>query len=362
MVYTLGEKVEIVLIYGAENQCARRTAATFNERHPEKSTSHRYVLDLIAKFTETGSVSNRKRTEPRVLNQATQIEILGHFGINPRSSLRQISAATHISLGSVHKVAKLHKFHPYQMQICHELNEDDFDRRIEFCEQMTGMINNNNEILKNTCFSDECTFYLNGFVNRHNSRYWSNENPHIFTEGHTQYPEKLNVWAGILGDQVIGPLFIQGNLNGAVYLDMLENAINPLITEAVENQRDADGNLQLDEEQLYFQQDGAPPHYVLPVRQWLQNTFPGRWIGRRGAIEWPARSPDLTPLDFFLWGHLKSVVYTPQPQSIAELRQRIIEECRSIPRHVFQNVREHVEQRLYCCLATNGQHIEQLLR
>ena len=33
-------------------------------------------------------------------------------------------------------------------------------------------------------------------------------------------------------------------------------------------------------------------------------------MGRRGSHEWPARSPDLTPCDFFLWGWLKEQVYS----------------------------------------------------
>ncbi|GBL73687.1 hypothetical protein AVEN_230681-1 [Araneus ventricosus] len=37
--------------------------------------------------------------------------------------------------------------------------------------------------------------------------------------------------------------------------------------------------------------------------------YPGRWIGRGGPVLWPPRSPDLTSLDFFLWGHLKELVY-----------------------------------------------------
>ncbi|KYQ46369.1 hypothetical protein ALC60_14791, partial [Trachymyrmex zeteki] len=72
--------------------------------------------------------------------------------------------------------------------------------------------------------------------------------------------------------------------------------------------------------------------------------FPQRWIGRRGAIEWPPRSPDLTPLDFFLWGHLKSVVYKTPPENINDLRQRIVQECRAIPTNTFQNVRSEFYQ------------------
>ena len=53
--------------------------------------------------------------------------------------------------------------------------------------------------------------------------------------------------------------------------------------------------------ELFFQQDGAPPHYALKVREYFQEVFPQRWFGR-GSIEWLPRSRDLTPMDFFFWG------------------------------------------------------------
>ena len=59
--------------------------------------------------------------------------------------------------------------------------------------------------------------------------------------------------------------------------------------------------VQIHENDIYFQQDGAPPHYASEVREWLDNRFDCRWLGHRGPVEYPARSPDLTPLDFFLW-------------------------------------------------------------
>jgi hypothetical protein len=52
------------------------------------------------------------------------------------------------------------------------------------------------------------------------------------------------------------------------------------------------------------------------VRLFLNNIFPGRWIVRRGSIELPARSPNLSPLDFFLWGHLKNKIYKEKPQNL----------------------------------------------
>jgi hypothetical protein len=66
-------------------------------------------------------------------------------------------------------------------------------------------------------------------------------------------------------------------------------------------------------ERFYLQQDGAPPHYHRHVRAYLYDTLPGRWIGRRGAIGYSPRSPDLTPLLFYLWGTLKDEVYRQKP-------------------------------------------------
>jgi hypothetical protein len=51
--------------------------------------------------------------------------------------------------------------------------------------------------------------------------------------------------------------------------------------------------------------DGAPPHFSIAVREFLDNMYPARWIGWGGPIVWPRRSPDLNPVDFHLWGHEK---------------------------------------------------------
>jgi hypothetical protein len=33
----------------------------------------------------------------------------------------------------------------------------------------------------------------------------------------------------------------------------------------------------------WFQQDGAPPHFAANVRDFLNQEYPNRWIGRGGA-------------------------------------------------------------------------------
>ena len=52
---------------------------------------------------------------------------------------------------------------------------------------------------------------------------------------------------------------------------------------------------------MFFQHDGAPPHYIRHVRDYLNQSFSNRWLGRGGPVAWPPRSPDLMPLDYYLW-------------------------------------------------------------
>ncbi|GFU43671.1 putative DD41D transposase [Trichonephila clavipes] len=68
-----------------------------------------------------------------------------------------------------------------------------------------------------------------------------------------------------------------------------------------------------DIQELWFQQDGATCHTARVTIDLLKNTFGDRLISRFGPVNWPQRSCDLTPLDYFLWGYVKSLVYADTP-------------------------------------------------
>ena len=109
-----------------------------------------------------------------------------------------------------------------------------------------------------------------------------------------------------------------------------------------------------------FQQDGASPHYSNIARNYLNEHLEGKWIGRRGAIEWPARSPDLTPLDFFLWGFLKHKVYGEKILNIQHLKEvitRHIEELKTNT-DLLKEVMYSVSKRINECIDAGGLHFE----
>ncbi|GFV53609.1 uncharacterized protein TNCV_2643281 [Trichonephila clavipes] len=64
----------------------------------------------------------------------------------------------------------------------------------------------------------------------------------------------------------------------------------------------------------------------------LKDTFGDRLISRFGPVNWPPRSCDLTPLDYFLWGYVKSLVYADKPETLDHLEdniRRVIADIRS---------------------------------
>ncbi|GFW20556.1 uncharacterized protein TNCV_1047811 [Trichonephila clavipes] len=78
-----------------------------------------------------------------------------------------------------------------------------------------------------------------------------------------------------------------------------------------------------DVQELWFQQDGATCHTARATIDLLKDTFGDRLISRFGPVNWPPRSCDLTPLDYFLWGYVKSLVYADKPQTLDYLEDNI---------------------------------------
>lgn len=310
------------------------------------------VQKTVRRFENTGTISDLPRSGRPMSagNEEKSLDVVLTFTEDPHSSVRRAAQVHEISKSSIHNILKREKFHPFKVTLIHKLNEDDFDRRVEFCDDMMARIVQNPNFPSNIVFSDEATFQLDSSVNRQNCRYWAVENPHWAREAKSQYPQKLNVWAGILNNRIIGPFFIDGNLNAEKYETMLRNQIVPAIREIAGE----------DFNNTWYQQDGAAAHYARNVRTYLDTVFINRWIGRRGAIEWPARSPDLTPLDYFYWGYLKDRVFKTKPLNLDESRQRIIDESAIILTEMIENAVGAFYHRLGYCQEMNGEQFEHL--
>ena len=97
------------------------------------------------------------------------------------------------------------------------------------------------------------------------------------------------------------------------------------------------------------------------LQEILNNRFEDRWIGRSGNTKWPARSPDLTPLDFYLWGTLKQQVYYELPTTREDMQVRITRAVSAISSAEIQRAVLSTATRFQACMAANGQHFEHVL-
>ena len=99
------------------------------------------------------------------------------------------------------------------------------------------------------------------------------------------------------------------------------------------------------------------------MRDYLNESFTNRWLGRGGPVAWPPRSPDLTPLDFYLWSHMKTLVYESKVDSRAPLRDRnfaAAEHIRNHPNNIASATKSLLMRAENFIVPGEG-HFEQLL-
>jgi transposase len=343
------ERIDIVKWY-AVYQNAAEVARQFQHHYERAPPTRESILDITRKFDETGSVQDLSRSgRPRsVSTEENKQRVLAAFEENPGTSAKRASLELNLSRTSLLRMMKELGLKLYRPRLLHDLNEDDPDRRCEFAEIFLNMVADDYSFLDRIIWTDEATFKLNGCVNRHNCVYYAVDNPHIVVTQEMNAPG-VTVWTGIWSGGIIGPFFFRETVTAHSYLEKLRREIVPSITR------------KMDSTEIFYMQDGAPPHYAQSVRQFLDETFPGRWIGRRGPIEWPARSPDLTPTDFFLWGVIKDRVYATKHGNLEELKEAITVEIRSLPVELCQRACRSVSKRLQLCKDLEGKHFEHLL-
>ncbi|GFV72398.1 putative DD41D transposase [Trichonephila clavipes] len=158
---------------------------------------------------------------------------------------------------------------------------------------------------KRILFSDEAHFWMNGYVNKQNCRIWNEANPQVYVEK-PLHPEKLTVWCALWAD-------------------------------------------------------GARCHTARAAIDLLKDTFADRLISRFGSVNWPPRSWDLTLLDYFLWGYVKSLVYADKPQTLDHLEDNIQSVIADIRPQMLEKVIENWTSRLDYIRASRGRHIPEII-
>ena len=179
--------------------------------------------------------------------------------------------------------------HAFKIKPTQELKPLDHLKRRNFSNWALAKLEENKEFHRKIIFSDEAHFWLNGFVDKQNMRYWSTTNPNVLLET-PLHPQKVTVWCGFHAGGVIGPYFF------------------------------------VNENDRHFTVNGE-------------------------------RSCDLTPLDFFLWGHIKSLVYANKPATLDDLKDNIQREIANVPVEMCARVVENWVQIIDRCKRARGGHM-----
>nr|CAH7727295.1 unnamed protein product [Callosobruchus chinensis] len=171
-----------------------------------------------------------------------------------------------------------------------------------FCNWLRNQILRNPNFSSQVLFTDTACFSRNAIINFHDNHVWSEDNPHAFIKHHFQKQFSSNIWAGIIGNHFIGPYFLPHRLTGEQYQRFLVHVLPELLE-------------------------------------------------------------DMNPLDYFLWGYLKSLVYKTPVQNEEDLRNRIVDSCLIIKNtpHIFERVRHSMIRRLNRCIEAGGGHFQHLL-
>lgn len=351
--YTLQQRLEIVKIHYKCGEhfatTVRRVRAVFGRNGAPSRTA---IVNLITKFEQSGQVINVKMPvrRRRVRSAENIAAVAESIAEDPRLSIPRRSQQLGISQTSLQRI--LHKdllLHPYKMQLTQELKPRDHGLRRTFVNWVLEMQTIDPDFFRKIILSDEAHFHLDGYVNKQNCRIWGSENPRTIVEK-SLHPKRVTVWCGFWVGGVIGPYFFENDegatitVNSERYRRMLIEFLWPILNG-------------MDIEQLYFQQDGATSHTSHETIRLLREKFPGRVISRNGDINWPPRSCDLTPLDFFLWGYVKSKVYANNPVTIEALKNNIEAVINEIGPNLCENVMRNFLKRMTSCSRSRGGHL-----
>jgi len=358
---SIKDRIELVKNYYKHAESATNALRKSNVgRNYRKRPSTQAVSDLVAKFERTGSVlderghfSGRGRTSrtPEMIDEASKVHV-----ITKGISVRKLALQLGTSKSTAHRIVRQDLgLYPYKVQIMQKVSEYDVERRLNFANTIVEMIDSSTLDINKILFSDEAHFTLDGYVNRQNYRIWGSKRPElaVCTPLH---PKKVACWAGLCAKGIVGPIFLKEGekIDGETYLRILNEAFSE-----ASRRRMVEG--------YHFQQDGAPPHRTPRVLELIKSRFQDRVIAldfsksTGSGIDWPPKSPDLSPLDFYLWGKVKDLVYRDRFERIEDPETKIRAVMNGIPRSELKAVIEHFEKRLRLIILREGKHIENII-
>lgn len=321
--------------------------------------SYNMIKSLVKKFERKGDLNDdtdgmrtKMRTvrTPEVIEQAREM-VERDSGISTRNLARNLDTSYYTS----HKILREDlKKYLYKSQLAQSLSEKQKTARKEFAAEFCQKVDEKTLNSRKIIFSDEAHFWLDGYVNKQNSRVWGSERPEALLT-RPLHPKKTSVWCAINDRGIIGPKFIRNKtIDAKVYGEILDDYLPKAHKKGLVKD-------------YTFQQDGSTSHTIVYNLNKLKSTYGDRVISKKfpqkcgGGMEWPANSPDITPMDFFVWGYTKDKVYKDRPKTLEELETKIERTVCAIPAKSCCSALDSVVTRMRTLCMGDGDHIEKSL-
>lgn len=341
------------MLYYENGQSPTQTFRLFNRwaqlNNCDTRVTKKNVMDLISRFLRNEELQKERRDKASVVREEPVLfGVLNSLYQQPGMSLRTCAAQNDLSVTTTQRVARksLHLY-PYRLLLVQALSEFDKIFRVEACHRLLQLLDTGIDVI----YSDEATFRTDGHVNRWNCRIWDYERPADFIVESNQSAKSVTVWAGMSKDQLYGPYFFPSTVTGDSYRAIISEMFIPDIVERL-------GSIA----EVCFQQDGAPAHTAKLTMEFLKSQFGNNVISRNFQHEWPPRSPDLTPCDFYLWGTVKDCVFRAgQFNSVSQMQDAIIAAFNGIRLQKMEHVRNAifaVPERMQRCIQLDGAQLQ----
>lgn len=335
-------------------------AKAIKKVYPEKQWSLTTLNRLCRQINETGSVIERKKGSGRPKSARTTENIAKVHELicsqedrpGTSKSTRETARAVGISEGSVRNIAKsdigLSSFKRTPVQV---INEATRQKRLTRSKSLLRRLTVQKS--KRVFFTDEKIFYISPPVNSQNNRLWSagrkrDVDPKRLLVERAKFSAHVMVSAGIsyAGKGRLHFVADKAKINADYYV----NILLPQLIEDCEK---------LMPGSFIFQQDGAPAHTARQTQEWLALKCP-EMINKD---EWPPNSPDLNPLDYYVWGAMLHMYqkYTPKPTSKTELQAVLEKIWDDLPQQSVEKAIMSFRKRLQMCIKADGGHIEHLV-
>ncbi|KAJ4426443.1 hypothetical protein ANN_27257 [Periplaneta americana] len=271
--YSNQELAEMHFMYGKADGNAALARRLYQERYPQRQCPDRktfvrlhYRLCEYGKFSSPGLGRGR----PRSTTPEVQEEILEAVNMTPSISTRRVALKINVPHTTVWRLLKEYQLYPYHLQRVQALSPADYPARVRFCQWFLQQCGVNPNFPALVLLTDEAQFTRDGITNFHNQHVWAYENPPATVPSHHQVRFSLNMWAGIIGDRLVGPHVLVNRLTGQAYTNFLENTIPHVLEDTP----------LINRQHIHFLHDGAPAHFSRTARRYLDRRFPDRWIDR----------------------------------------------------------------------------------